>query len=114
MITAICVALFKKEADTIDSPNSQLNFINSYKVIWSLFQIKHIRVIAFVLLTAKISFGTEAANIMKLIERGVAKETFSYLLIPLMPMSIVWALLISKYTNGKKPLNLYLTALPIR
>ena len=51
---------------------------------------------------------------LKLIEKGVAKESLGLLAIPLTPFEIVLPVLISKYTNGPKPLTTFFKVYPFR
>jgi MFS transporter, PAT family, solute carrier family 33 (acetyl-CoA transportor), member 1 len=51
---------------------------------------------------------------LELLERGVTKDTFALLAIPLTPLEILLPLFITKYTSGKKPLNLYAKSHPFR
>ena len=49
-----------------------------------------------------------------MIESGVPKEKLGLLAVPLTPLQIVLPLLISRYTNGPKPFNLFIKAIPFR
>lgn len=56
----------------------------------------------------------DALTGLKLIEAGVPKEKLALLAIPLVPVQIVLPLLLSKWTSGTSPMNVYLTAYPYR
>jgi PAT family acetyl-CoA transporter-like MFS transporter 1 len=49
----------------------------------------------------------EAITSLKLIEYGVPKEKFALISIPSAPIQILFPLLITKYTAGRKPLSFY-------
>ncbi len=51
---------------------------------------------------------------LELIERGVTKDSLALLAIPLTPLQIILPFLISKYTTGSKPLNIYIRSYPFR
>lgn len=51
---------------------------------------------------------------LELIERGVTRESLALLAIPLTPLQIVLPFIISKYTAGTKPLNIYVKSYPFR
>ena len=51
---------------------------------------------------------------LELIERGVTKDSLALLAIPLTPLQIILPFLISKYTTGSKPLNIFIRSYPIR
>jgi MFS transporter, PAT family, solute carrier family 33 (acetyl-CoA transportor), member 1 len=53
-------------------------------------------------------------SFLKLIEAGVPKENLGLLAVPLTPLQIVLPLIISKYTNGPRPLTFFLNAIPLR
>ena len=51
---------------------------------------------------------------MKLIEAGVPKENLGLLAVPLAPLQIIMPLLISRYTNGPRPFDFFIKAVPLR
>jgi PAT family acetyl-CoA transporter-like MFS transporter 1 len=51
---------------------------------------------------------------LKLIEKGVPKEKLALLAVPMVPIQVLLPILISKYTAGPKPMNIFLKAIPFR
>jgi PAT family acetyl-CoA transporter-like MFS transporter 1 len=51
---------------------------------------------------------------LKLIESGVPKEKLGLLAVPLTPLQLILPFLLSRYTNGTSPFNLYIKAIPYR
>jgi PAT family acetyl-CoA transporter-like MFS transporter 1 len=51
---------------------------------------------------------------LELIERGVTRDSIALLAIPLTPLQIILPFVISKYTVGKKPSNIYIKSYPFR
>ena len=51
---------------------------------------------------------------LKLIEKGVPRESMGLMAIPLVPFEMVLPLIISRYTNGPRPIEFYLKAYPFR
>lgn len=51
---------------------------------------------------------------LKLVEAGVPKEQLALLAVPMVPLQIVLPLIISKYTAGPRPLDLFYKAFPFR
>ena len=51
---------------------------------------------------------------LKLIEAGVPKDKLALLALPMVPLQVVLPLIISRYTNGPNPMNVYLKAMPYR
>lgn len=71
--------------------------------------------LAFILLTAKVAFSaTDAVTPLKLIDYGVPKTKLALLAIPLVPLQIILPLVISKYTAGPRPMDVYNRAYPPR
>jgi PAT family acetyl-CoA transporter-like MFS transporter 1 len=56
----------------------------------------------------KIGTAAESVFTLKLIEKGVSKEKISLLAMPLGTVSIVWPLVLSKYTAKNNPFMMYL------
>ncbi|RZF36257.1 hypothetical protein LSTR_LSTR014274 [Laodelphax striatellus] len=114
------IAIFKKELPPPSNggaaSNSKPGVRRTYVELWHLVVSKPaIRMFAIILLTAKISFGAnDSVSGLKLIEYGIPKEKLAMLAVPLIPVQIVLPLLISKYTNGPRPMDVYLKAYPYR
>lgn len=51
---------------------------------------------------------------LELVERGVARDALALLAIPITPLQILLPFLISRYTTGSKPLNIYIKSYPFR
>lgn len=51
---------------------------------------------------------------LKLVESGIPKERLGLIAIPLIPLQVALPLLISKYTTGPRPLDIYVKAIPLR
>jgi PAT family acetyl-CoA transporter-like MFS transporter 1 len=51
---------------------------------------------------------------LKLIQNGVTKDSLALLAVPLIPLQIILPFLISKYTTGRQPLNLFVKSYPFR
>lgn len=51
---------------------------------------------------------------LKLIESGMQKQTLALFAIPMIPIQIVLPLIISKFTAGPKPMDVFLRAMPFR
>lgn len=49
-----------------------------------------------------------------MIENGVPKEKLGLLAVPLTPLQIILPLMLSRYTNGARPLDLFIKAIPFR
>ncbi|CAH1993958.1 unnamed protein product [Acanthoscelides obtectus] len=67
------------------------------------------------LLTCKIGFSsTDSVMPLKLVEAGIPKEKLGLIAVPMIPIQVLLPLVISKYSTGPKPLNVFLKAIPYR
>jgi PAT family acetyl-CoA transporter-like MFS transporter 1 len=71
-----------------------------------MFEINYIFQVAFA--------AADALSGLKLIEAGMPKEKLALLAVPMVPIQIVLPLLISKFTSGPRPMNVFLKAFPLR
>lgn len=51
---------------------------------------------------------------LKLVEAGVPKAQLALLAVPMVPLQILLPLIISKYTAGPRPLDIFYKAFPLR
>ena len=58
--------------------------------------------------------ATDAVAGLKMIDNGMPKERLALLGVPMIPIQIVLPLIISKYTGGSEPLNVFMKAYPFR
>lgn len=117
LITTTIVAIFKREKHPReeDHEETELNIMESYMLLWKIIKMKPVQILAVILLTVKIAFSAfDAVTSLKLIDAGVPKTKLAILVIPLVPLQIILPLVISKYTTGTKPLNIYIKSYPYR
>lgn len=120
IVVTSLVAIFKKEAPEKHKQKDyemdvKMNIIESYSQLWQIVKLPSIRVLAVILLTAKIGFSAcDAVTSLKLVDAGVPKEKFAMMAIPLVPLQIILPLALSKYTAGSRPMDVYIKALPYR
>ncbi|CAO1416279.1 unnamed protein product [Diamesa tonsa] len=118
LVTTTLVALFKRENaesqnQTVDHPEYDLK--ESYNMLWKIMKMKPVLILTAILLTVKISFAAcDSVTTLKLIDYGIPKEKLALLAVPLVPLQIVLPLIISKYTTGPRPMNVYIKAIPYR
>jgi MFS transporter, PAT family, solute carrier family 33 (acetyl-CoA transportor), member 1 len=122
LFTTTLVAFFKRENEhsdnnhrytTVDEPD--LDISDSYKQLFSIIKMKPILILSAILLTVKIAFAAcDAVTSLKLIDDGVPKDKLALLAVPLVPLQIILPLVISKYTAGKRPMEVYIKAIPYR
>lgn len=58
--------------------------------------------------------AADAVTGLKLVEAGVPKEQMALLAVPMVPLQILLPVVISKYTAGPRPLDVFYKAFPFR
>ncbi|ALC44911.1 CG9706, partial [Drosophila busckii] len=122
IVATTLVALFKKENDIEDAHMAarytvehELNLRESYKVLWDMIWMRPVQILALILLTVKVTFAaSDSVTSLKLVEYGVPKEKLALLAIPVIPLQLILPIVVGKYTNGPRPLVVYLKAIPYR
>nr|XP_005987354.1 PREDICTED: acetyl-coenzyme A transporter 1 isoform X2 [Latimeria chalumnae] len=115
-VTTTLVALLKKENKAVSQPKEETKGIKeTYKLLFSIVQLPTVLTFCIMLLTAKIGFSAaDAVTGLKLVEEGVPKEQLALLAVPMVPLQILLPLIISKYTAGPRPLDIFYKAMPFR
>ncbi|XP_062543928.1 acetyl-coenzyme A transporter 1 [Armigeres subalbatus] len=119
LVTTTLVALFKREhlpsIERGHDEHVQLDIKQTYSLLVDIIKMKPILILTAILLTVKIGFAAcDAVSSLKLIDAGVPKDKLALLVVPLVPLQIVLPLIISKYTTGPRPMEVYLKAIPYR
>ncbi|XP_014091814.2 acetyl-coenzyme A transporter 1 [Bactrocera oleae] len=122
MVVTTLVAIFKKENDVQDAHTAarytdehELNLRESYKILYDMVRMRPIQILAAILLTVKVTFAAcDAVTSLKLIDAGVPKEKLALLVVPIIPLQIVLPLIVSRYTHGPRPMDIYVKAIPYR
>lgn len=111
LVSTTLVFLFKKE---LNDEEEEFTIKETYMQMWQVLWLMPIKKMMLVLLTVKICFAADALSYLKLIEAGVPKEKLGLLAVPLAPLQIILPLIISKYTNGPRPFDFFIRAIPFR
>ncbi|XP_058460267.1 acetyl-coenzyme A transporter 1 isoform X1 [Malaya genurostris] len=119
LVTTTFVALLKRESlpsiDRGHDEHLELDIKQTYKLLFDIIKMKPIMILTAILLTVKIGFAAcDAVSSLKLIDAGVPKDKLALLVVPLVPLQIILPLVISKYTTGPRPMEVYLKAIPYR
>lgn len=120
LITTTLIAILKKEkqeSEKYENKNhhKELNIQQTYKLLLEILKLKPIQALAIVLLTVKVTFAAcDAVTQLKLIDAGVPKDKLALLAVPLIPLQIILPLVISKYTTGTQPMDIYTKSIPYR
>jgi len=116
LVTTTLVAVLKTETDgegADDDPD--LGVVQTYKIMFDIIRLSVMPTTIAMLLTSKVGFAAaDAVTGLKLVEAGVPKDKLAMLAIPMMPLQIVLPWIISKYTAGPRPMDVFLKAIPAR
>ncbi|CAL1531033.1 unnamed protein product [Lymnaea stagnalis] len=113
-VTTTLVGIFKKEHMDLDADPDQ-GIVETYKSLVKVICLKPVISYTIILLTSKVAFAAaDALTGLKLMEAGMLKEKLALFAVPMVPIQIALPLLISKYTSGPKPLEIWLKAYPFR
>lgn len=89
--------------------------LGTYFMLYKILRLPTIQLFVLVLFTCKIGFAAaDSVTGLKLLESGVKKEHLAMLAVPLVPLQIILPMVLSKYTAGPRPLNIFLKAFPVR
>ncbi|MEE6507390.1 hypothetical protein FKM82_021086 [Ascaphus truei] len=116
LITTTIVAVLKKENQDGKASREETQSVKeAYGLLFRIVRMPAVLKFCLMLLTAKIGFSAaDAVTGLKLVESGVPKEHLALLAVPMVPLQILLPLIISKYTAGPKPLNIFHKAMPFR
>ncbi|KAG7333510.1 hypothetical protein KOW79_003645 [Hemibagrus wyckioides] len=89
--------------------------METYKLLFSIIKLPAVFTFCCLLLTSKMGFSAaDAVTGLKLVEAGVPKAELALLAVPMVPLQILLPLIISKYTAGPRPLDIFYKAFPFR
>ncbi|XP_052007995.1 acetyl-coenzyme A transporter 1 [Xyrauchen texanus] len=120
LVSTTLVAVLKKENSrqhrTKKKPREEAQGVmETYKRLFSIIKMPTVFTFCILLITAKIGFSAaDAVTGLKLVEAGVPKEQLALLAVPMVPLQILLPLVISKYTAGPRPLDVFYKAFPFR
>ncbi|XP_038829954.1 acetyl-coenzyme A transporter 1-like isoform X4 [Salvelinus namaycush] len=120
LVSTTLVAVLKKENARGQHGRKKVreetqSVMETYKLLISIIKMPAVFTFCSLLLTAKIGFSAaDAVTGLKLVEAGVPKEQLALLAVPMVPLQILLPLIISKYTAGPRPLDVFYKAFPFR
>ncbi|XP_039987459.1 acetyl-coenzyme A transporter 1 [Xiphias gladius] len=119
LVSTTLVAIFKRENEHGKGrrrvQEETQGVMETYKLLFSIIKMPTVFTFCVLLLTAKIGFSAaDAVTGLKLVEAGVPKEQLALLAVPMVPLQILLPVVISKYTAGPRPLDVFYKAFPFR
>jgi len=114
LITTTLVAVLKSEAREQEE-EEELGVVQTYRLLLDILKLSVMPTTIAMLLTCKVGFAAaDAVTGLKLVEAGVPKDKLAMLAIPMMPLQIVLPWVISRYTAGPRPMDVWRMAIPAR
>lgn len=119
LVSTTLVAIFKRENVRGQGKRrvqeETQGVMETYKLLFSIIKMPTVFTFCSLLLTAKVGFSAaDAVTGLKLVEAGVPKEQLALLAVPMVPLQILLPVIISKYTAGPRPLDIFYKAFPFR
>ncbi|KAJ8410735.1 hypothetical protein AAFF_G00186920 [Aldrovandia affinis] len=118
LVSTTLVAIMKSENCKQQAKKSRVEtqgVMDTYRLLFSIVKMPPVFTFCSLLLTAKIGFSAaDAVTGLKLVEAGVPKEQLALLAVPMVPLQILLPIVISKYTAGPRPLDIFYKAFPFR
>lgn len=117
IVATIFVAIFKKEQTHADlehlEDEPKYGIIQSYLILKKILEKKPIILLSVIFLTLPIMFAaSNAITTLKLIDHGVPREKLALFVVFLFPLELVLPFVISKYTTGPHPLDVFIKLIP--
>ncbi|CAL9684831.1 unnamed protein product [Knipowitschia caucasica] len=116
MVSTTLVAIFKREnVNKKRKEEERHGVMETYKLLFTIIKMPTVFTFCVLLLTAKVGFSAaDTVTGLKLVEEGVPREQLALLAVPLVPLQILLPIIISKYTAGPRPLDIFYKAFPFR
>ena len=118
IVTTSCIAFFMNETNLSLNECCQepdIGIMEAYKLLWKIIYQPKMFVLISLLLTVGFGFSAaESLSSLKLVELGLPHQKLAQLQLPMIPVKIVMTLLLSRYTVGNRPMNVWLAAYPMR
>ncbi|XP_013868262.1 acetyl-coenzyme A transporter 1 [Austrofundulus limnaeus] len=118
LVSTTLVAICKREnghGRERNDPEETQGVMETYKLLFSIIKMPTVFTFCVLLLTAKMGFSAaDAVTGLKLVEEGVPKAQLALLAVPMVPLQILLPVVISKYTAGPRPLDVFYKAFPFR
>ncbi|XP_061538087.1 acetyl-coenzyme A transporter 1 [Phycodurus eques] len=119
LVSTTLVAILKSENEHSEGKGTnheeKQGVLQTYKLLFTIIKMPAVFTFCVLLLTAKIGFSAaDTLTGLKLVEAGVPKAQLALLAVPMVPLQILLPVVISKYTAGSRPLDVFYKAFPLR
>lgn len=116
IVAIIVIALLKTESTGEEDSDvvQQYGLLESYRKLILIVKKKPVLMLAALLLTVNLMFAaSNAITALKLVDYGVPREKLALLFVFIFPIEIVISFLMTKYTAGPQPLNIFIKLVPL-
>ncbi|CRL03822.1 CLUMA_CG016290, isoform A [Clunio marinus] len=118
LTTTFFIALFKREnSEAEEELNSHPDFgiKKAYPILWKIVNIKPILMLAAIFSTVDLcTTACDMITNLKLIDHGIPRDKIALFNIPSFIVQLTLPIMVSKYTAGRYPMNVYFKAFPFR
>lgn len=115
LIVTVFIGLFKNEKHILEDGHKKISVFQNYKLLWDIFELPRVRILAVALLTIKIGFtATESVTPLKLIDSGIPKDDIMMITSVMYVMKFIFPLFVCKYVTSSTPMSYHLQMTPIR
>ncbi|RKP38643.1 acetyl-coenzyme A transporter 1-domain-containing protein [Dimargaris cristalligena] len=107
-LVTLWLVLFKSEDN---STEEEFGITETYRTIWDIIKLPHMRSFILIMLCAKIGFVTnEAVTGLKLLEKGIGKEDLALTVLIDFPFQIIFGYYAAQWSRGENPMKPWLYA----
>lgn len=91
-----------------ENTNEELSLLDTYRVMFGVIRLKPILQYILIIFVVKVCFSApDSITGLKLIEYGLSKERLAFLGVLLLPLQAILPLLVTRWTNGPRPLGTF-------
>ena len=87
--------------------------LQSYKTMFGLFRLSTLQLLFTFFIVCFVGQSTTSVHDLRLIQRGMPIQIISIMNLPLKTLTIVWSILISKYTTRPRPFLITILCSPV-
>lgn len=116
IVAIIVIALLKTESTSEEDSDviQQYGLLESYTKLILIVKKKPVLMLAALLLTVNLMFAaSNAITTLKLVDYGIPREKLALVYVFIFPIEIVISFLMTKYTTGPQPLNIFIKFVPL-
>lgn len=109
------MSIYEQVEQSDQDLGGDMGVIETYRTLFYILKLPNVREMCFILLTVKVAFAvTDSATSLKLLEYGMPKEEAALMSPVLVVTGILIPILLTKYTSGPRPLEVFLHSYNLR